>query len=51
MNFKKETKPKTHTNIGLYLPIETVEQLRKLSKIKDKSMNKIVEDLIKKESP
>ncbi len=50
MNFKKEIKPKTRANIGLYLPIEVIEQLRKLSKIKDKPMNKIVEDLIKKES-
>jgi len=49
MNFNKEIKPKTHTNIGLYLPIETVEHLRKLSKQQKKSMNKIVEELIKKE--
>jgi hypothetical protein len=50
MNFNKEIKPKTHANIGLYLSIEAIEQLRKLSKQQKKSMNKIVEELIKKES-
>lgn len=50
MNFKKEPKQKTHVNVGLYLPIESVEKLRELSKLTKKPMSKLIEDWIKKES-
>lgn len=48
MKFQKEVKEPTSENITLYLTVENIKKLHELAKGKNESMNKVVNDLIKK---
>ncbi len=49
MNFDKPIKEINKKNVGFYLPIEIINKIRTLSIKRNISMNKLIEECIKKE--